>query len=93
MWASQRFLLSYNFFVKVIVKGIKRKQDVYLLSLLLNIFTAEKWARNIIGKLLQKQCLLFISIETIRDTKSTMMLFGRASSQLQNAIFQHNHHY
>jgi len=43
---------------------------------------------------LRKQCLLFISMETTTDIKSTITLFDRANSQLQNIIFQHSqHHY
>jgi len=40
-----------------------------------------------IRSLLQKQCLLFISMETTTDTKSTAILFDRANSWLQNTIF------
>jgi len=36
--------------------------------------------------------LLFFSVETTRDTKNTIILFDRANSQLQNAIFQHSCH-
>ena len=32
-------------------------------------------------------------METTTDTRSTTTLFGRANSQLQNAIFQHSHHH
>ena len=43
-----------------------------------------------IHKLLQKQYLLFISTETTTDRKSTITLFDRANSHLQNTIFQHH---
>ena len=45
----------------------------------------------IIGRELQKQCLLFISIETTTDMKSQITPFDGANSQLQNIIFQHSH--
>ena len=32
-------------------------------------------------------------METITDTKSTIILFNRANSQLQNTIFQHSHYH
>ena len=36
---------------------------------------------------------LFISMDTTIDTKSTIMLFDRAISELQSTIFQHSHHH
>jgi len=38
-------------------------------------------------------CLLSISMETTTDTKSTITLFGRENSQLQNTLFQHSQHH
>ena len=32
-------------------------------------------------------------MKTVTDTKSTITLFGRANPQLQNTVFQHNHHH
>ena len=46
-----------------------------------------------IYKLHRRQWLLFISMETTTDTKSTITRFYRAYSQLQNSIFQHSHHH
>jgi len=43
--------------------------------------------------LLQKQCLTFDSMKTTTDRKSTIALFDRAISQLQNTISQHSHHH
>jgi len=37
--------------------------------------------------------ICFMSMETTTDTKSVITLFNRAISQLQNAVFQHGHHY
>ena len=42
--------------------------------------------------LLWESSLLFISMETITDSKSTITLFDRANSQPSNAIFQQSHH-
>ena len=46
-----------------------------------------------VHRLLQKYCLLFISMETTTDAKSTVTLFDRANPQLQNTTFQHSHHH
>ncbi len=43
--------------------------------------------------LLQKQCLTFDSMKTTTDRKSTIALFDRPISQLQNTISQHSHHH
>jgi len=48
------------------------------------------------GKLsssLWKQWLLFLSMESTTDKKTTITLITRANSQLQNDIFQHSHHH
>ena len=42
-----------------------------------------------INRLLQNECLLFISMETATGTKSTITLFDRANSQLQNTFSTH----
>ena len=44
---------------------------------------------NILGRLLQNKYALFISMETTTDKKSTIILFYRPNSQLQNTIFLH----
>lgn len=41
-------------------------------------------------RLLWKKCLLFTSMETRADTKSTITQFDRVCYQLQNIIFQHS---
>jgi hypothetical protein len=48
---------------------------------------------SIIWGPLQNSCLLFISMETIIDTKRTITLYDRANSYLQNTIFRHSHHW
>ena len=48
---------------------------------------------QLIHWLLQIEYLLFISMETTTNTKSTITLFDRANSRLQNTIFQHSHQY
>jgi len=45
------------------------------------------WLKAYIHALLWKWCLPFISMETAIDTKSTITLFDRENSQLQNSIF------
>ena len=55
--------------------------------------TGPSWVkRNCLGlhiqRLLQKQCLPFISTETTSDTASTVILLDRANSQLQNTVLQ-----
>jgi len=55
--------------------------------------TGPSWVkRNCLGlhiqRLLQKQCLPFISTETTSDTASTVTLLDRANSQLQNTVLQ-----
>ena len=52
-----------------------------------------KSTENPIRGLQQKQCLLFISLETTTDAKSTITLLDRADSQLQSAAFSHRHHH
>lgn len=39
-------------------------------------------------KLFQKEYFLFISTETLTDTKSTVAVFNKENSQLQNTVFQ-----
>ena len=46
-----------------------------------------------IHRLLWMYCLLFISMKTMTDRKSSIMLLDRENSQLQNAVFQHSHHH
>jgi len=36
---------------------------------------------------------LIYSMETTADTNNTIALFDSTNSQLQNAVFQHSHHY
>ena len=43
-------------------------------------------------RLLQKQCLLLISVENTIDTKSTITLFDRANSQNKTLFFSSHHH-
>lgn len=44
-------------------------------------------------KAILHRLLLFISMETTTDTKSTIEEIDRANSQLQNMIFQRSHHH
>ena len=57
-------------------------------------FPGQHWVKNCLGphihRSLQKSCLLFISMKTTTDIKSTTW-FDCANSQLQNTIFPHTH--
>ena len=46
-----------------------------------------------IYQLLQKWCLLFISMESTTNTKCKITMFDRANSQLQNSLFQHTYYH
>jgi len=52
----------------------------------------EHWLKSggevLVCRLLQKQCLIFIPMETTTNTKSTTLPFNREQSQLQHTVFQ-----
>lgn len=48
---------------------------------------------SLVCRFFQKHFLLFISVETATDTKSTIVLFDKSNSQLQNTICEHSYHH
>ena len=67
------------------------------MSNLLACLGSSEWREIVLGHVYigcsESKASYLFSLETTRDTKSTVMLFSRTGSHLQNTIFQHRHHH
>lgn len=80
--------ISHYTILSVNKHGIQSRNTIRVLPRQEHNVIFQRLARFFTCTLLWKHCHPLTSMETTTDTKSTVMLFGRANPQLQNTVFQ-----